>query len=174
MMAASSSSGPPAALLMTSPSSLPTNPISCQPHFWKARQKPDQHSCGFSILCRQSSWNERNKAKRNSAAPKTMQRHTRQHWAKGTSGYGFLEEKELPATACWWSTVTTLKTPPAGRKSFMSKKNIYQINQVKNVQKWRTACMSTISLPQKTTWLITLLQHCQSHDGQLKESKNPK
>lgn len=61
------------------PAPCPQIPFHASHASEKARQKPDQHSCGFSILYRQSSWNQRNKAKRNSAAPKTMQRHTRRH-----------------------------------------------------------------------------------------------
>jgi len=50
-MAASSSSGPPAALLMTSPCSLPTHPISCQPRFQKRQDKSPMSTAAALAHC---------------------------------------------------------------------------------------------------------------------------
>lgn len=76
-MATSSLSGPPAALPMTS-LSLSAH----KSHFMPATLLKWQNKSliSFSTLCRQSSWNQRNKAKRNSAAPKLC--FTRQQLAK--------------------------------------------------------------------------------------------
>lgn len=66
----------------------------------KARQKPHQQSCGFGILCRQSSWNERDKAELCS----TQNYEVAARWSAKWNAF---LERELPARR--WSTGTTKK-----------------------------------------------------------------
>lgn len=68
----------------------------------KARQKPHQQSCGFGILCRQSSWNERDKSKAELCSTQNYEAAAR----RSAKWNGF-SEREFPARR--WSTGTTKK-----------------------------------------------------------------